>query len=76
MECLRPDRYDLISEMIDFINKHDIIWYSALKHYAYNNRFDDWFQVLRDRRYAYTLKTYINSHRYGEKRKRGFNEIS
>ena len=54
------ERYQLIAEMIDFVNKNGIYEYCDLMDYAIAERYDDWFPVLCDTS-TIVLKEYIKS---------------
>lgn len=55
-------RYELIREMIGFIDTYDIIEFAQLASYAAVERFDDWFPLLCDNS-AYFIGQVIKSKR-------------
>lgn len=57
------ERYELIKEMIDFVNQNNIIELKDLIDYAVVERFDDWFPLLCDNS-AYIVDSYIRSNRH------------
>lgn len=65
-EYLRPtslSRYQLIGEMMDFVQEQGIVEMEDLLVYARQNRFDDWFPLLCDNS-AYIMGTMIKSRRH------------
>lgn len=65
IEALRPssaDRYTMISEMIDFIQQHQICEFDEILTYARKCKFDTWFPLLCDNS-AYIISNFIKSKR-------------
>ena len=62
------ERYDLIAEMMDFIDDSSITEITALLKYARTNRKEDWFPILCDNS-AYLIGVYIKSLRHQEQKK-------
>lgn len=65
-EMLRPsssERYSLISDMITYVKKNNIIEFQDLMDYAQENEFDTWFPLLCDNS-AYVVGLYIKSQRH------------
>lgn len=56
----RSQRYEIISEMIDFINENDIHTFRDLMEYARFAHHDDWFRSLCDDS-AYIISMYIKN---------------
>lgn len=56
-------RYDLISEMMDFVKEHCIVEPQDLFDYARTKRREDWFPLLCDNS-SYVLTQYIKSQRH------------
>lgn len=63
LKATSSTRYELIGEMMDFIQDNDITEMKDLMFYARNNRFEDWFPLLCDNS-AYVLGETIKSMRY------------
>lgn len=66
LELLKPsssERYQLIAEMINFVQEKDIIEMEDLLVYASSERFDDWFPLLCDNS-AYIMGAMIKSRRH------------
>src|SRR5690625_3025055 len=57
------DRYELIREMLSFVNEQKITEMKDLLDYAMDERFDDWFPLLCDNS-AYIVDSYIKSNRH------------
>ncbi len=58
------DKYDLVRDMIDYINENDVLFFSDFIDYACVNKFD-WFKALCDNEsYAHVIVNYIKSKRY------------
>lgn len=57
------ERYELIREMLSFVNEQKITEIKDLLDYAMYERFDDWFQLLCDNS-AYIVDSYIKSNRH------------
>lgn len=64
LEVTKSDRYALIREMMEFINKQGITEMKDLLDYAMDERFEDWFPLLCDNS-AYIVDSYIKSNRHG-----------
>ena len=62
------ERYELIREMMEFINNQGITEMKDMLDYAMRERFDDWFPLLCDNS-AYIIDSYIKSNRHGNTRK-------
>lgn len=58
------ERYELINEMMEFIDSQGIVEMKSLLDYARRERFDDWFPLLCDNS-AYIMDSYIKSNRHG-----------
>jgi hypothetical protein len=68
-ELLKPSlstRYFCIREMMYFVQEHDVIYYSDLKEYASEHRYDDWFPLLCDSA-SIAMTEYIKSRAYKRK---------
>lgn len=63
LSATTAERYELIREMMTFINENEIIEMKDLLDYAMRERFDDWFQLLCDNS-AYIIDSYIKSNRH------------
>lgn len=61
------ERYELINEMMEFVDSQGIIEMKNLLDYARCERFDDWFPLLCDNS-AYILNSYIKSNRHRAER--------
>lgn len=59
----KGERYELIREMMEFVNNNRIIEMKDLLDYAMDQRFDDWFPLLCDNS-AYIMDSYIKSNRH------------
>ncbi|MEK4419188.1 replication protein [Bacillus sp. FSL K6-0268] len=59
----KGERYELIREMMEFVNANRIIEMKDLLDYAMDKRFDDWFPLLCDNS-AYIMESYIKSTRH------------
>ncbi|MGR5989398.1 Rep family protein [Bacillus paranthracis] len=59
----KGERYELIREMMEFVNNNRIIEMKDLLDYAMDKRFDDWFPLLCDNS-AYIMDSYIKSNRH------------
>ncbi|MGG0644097.1 replication protein [Sporosarcina gallistercoris] len=57
------ERYELINEMMEFIDSQGIVEMKSLLDYARHERFDDWFPLLCDNS-AYIMDSYIKSNRH------------
>lgn len=57
------DRYDLIREMLQYIDDNELKEFKYLMDYAMRERFDDWFPLLCDN-YAYVVQQYLKSNRH------------
>lgn len=57
------ERYELIKEMMSFVNENGILEMKDLLDYAMNERFEDWFPLLCDNS-AYIVDSYIKSNRH------------
>ena len=57
------DRYDLIREMLQYIDNNEIKEFKYLMDYAMSERFDDWFPLLCDNS-AYVIQQYLKSNRH------------
>ena len=57
------DRYELVREMITFIDDNNLKEFKDLMDYAMRNRFDDWFLLLCDNS-AYVVQQYLKSNRH------------
>lgn len=57
------ERYELINEMMEFIDSQGIVEMKSLLDYARRERFDDWFPLLCDNS-AYIMDSYIKSNRH------------
>lgn len=57
------ERYELIREMMEFVNINGIIEMKDLLDYAMSEKFDDWFPLLCDNS-AYIMDSYIKSNRH------------
>ena len=57
------DRYELVREMITFIDDNNLKEFKDLMDYAMRNRFDDWFPLLCDNS-AYVVQQYLKSNRH------------
>lgn len=57
------ERYELIKEMMSFINENGILEMKDLLDYAMKERFEDWFPLLCDNS-AYIVDSYIKSNRH------------
>lgn len=55
-------RYDTIREMMEYVNKHNIIEYSDLLNYAAANEIE-WFRSLCDNS-SYVMSLYVKSYRH------------
>lgn len=55
-------RYELVREMITWVEENDIREYSDLMRYAVEERYDDWFPVLVDHN-SIVMQTHITSRR-------------
>ncbi len=62
-------RYEMIREMIDFVNVHNILEMKDLIDYASKNRFDDWFPLLCDNSLI-IMDAYIRSNRNSQSPKK------
>ena len=62
MQPTSSKRYELISEMLDFVKDQQITELQDLLDYARKSRFDDWFTLLCDSS-AYIVNQYIKSQR-------------
>lgn len=58
------ERYELIREMMRFVDEQGIVEMKSLLDYAMNQRFEDWFPLLCDNS-AYIMDSYIKSNRHG-----------
>lgn len=56
-------RYELLREMMGFIDDNGICEMHTMLNYASNNRFEDWFPLLCDNS-AYIIGEYIKSRRH------------
>lgn len=61
------ERYELIREMMRFVDEQGIVEMKSLLDYAMNQRFEDWFPLLCDNS-AYIMDSYIKSNRHGNMR--------
>lgn len=61
------ERYELINEMMEFIDDNRIIEMKDLLDYARREKFDDWFPLLCDNS-AYIMDSYIKSNRHRAER--------
>lgn len=61
------ERYDLIREMLQFIDDNELKEFKYLMDYAMRNRFDDWFPLLCDNS-AYVVQQYLKSNRHKDDR--------
>ncbi|MBU5670197.1 replication protein [Peptoniphilus sp. MSJ-1] len=64
-ELLKPssgDRYEMIGEMIQFINDNQVMEFEEIVIYAMNNKSSTWFPLLCDNS-AYIISSVINSKR-------------
>lgn len=71
-EYLKPNqtaRYQLIAEMIEWVEAYCITEFYELLIYAQANRFDDWFPLLCDNS-AFVMSQFIRSFRHGMKEKK------
>lgn len=69
-ELLKPtssERYELIAEMMDFIDNNDVMEIKEILDYARAERFEDWFPLLCDNS-AYIIGQYIKSNRHRGRR--------
>lgn len=57
------ERYDLIREMLQFIDDNELKEFKYLMDYAMRERFDDWFPLLCDNS-AYVVQQYLKSNRH------------
>ena len=57
------DRYELVREMITFIDDNNLKEFKDLMDYAMRERFDDWFPLLCDNS-AYVVQQYLKSNRH------------
>lgn len=62
-------RYEMIREMIDFVNENNVIEMKDLIDYASKNRFDDWFPLLCDNSLI-IMDAYIRSNRNSQSPKK------
>jgi hypothetical protein len=65
-ELLKPsssERYQLIAEMMDFVQERGIVEMEDLIVYARHERFDDWFPLLCDNS-AYIMGALLKSRRH------------
>lgn len=60
------ERYELINEMMEFVDSQRIVEMKSLLDYARRERFDDWFPLLCDNS-AYIMDSYIKSNRHKAK---------
>lgn len=63
LSVTKAERYELINEMMEFVDSQGIIEMKNLLDYARCERFDDWFPLLCDNS-AYILNSYIKSNRH------------
>lgn len=66
LELLRPtatNRYDLIAEMMDFVQSQNIVEFEDLMDYARHIRREDWYSLLCDS-CAIVMERYIRSRRH------------
>lgn len=68
LSATKAERYELIREMMNFINENKIIEMKDILDYSMRERFDDWFPLLCDNS-AYIIDSYIKSNRHGNTRK-------
>ena len=54
----------LIGQMLDFCTQNDIFEYSDLLMYAYNYRYDDWYDLLTVGHQSWILKSFLDSYRF------------
>lgn len=54
----RMERYALVKEMVEFIDKEDITSYMVMFKYAAKHRYEDWFPLICDS-YTYVIKACI-----------------
>lgn len=64
LSATTAERYELINEMMEFIDSQGIVEMKSLLDYARRERFDDWFPLLCDNS-AYIMDSYIKSNRHG-----------
>lgn len=57
------ERYQLIAEMMDFVQEQNILEMEDLLIFARHNRFDDWFPLLCDNS-AYIMGAFLKSRRH------------
>ncbi|MDN6166857.1 MAG: replication protein [Enterococcaceae bacterium] len=60
------ERYELIREMLEFVEQNDIMEMKELLVYAMRERYDDWFPLLCDNS-AYIVEMFVKSNRYGKR---------
>lgn len=63
LSATTAERYELIREMMNFVNEKQITEMKELLDYAMAQRFDDWFPLLCDNS-AYIVDSYIKSNRH------------
>lgn len=76
-EILKPNssqRYELISEIMDFIDDNEIIEITELLKYARNDRKSDWFPILCDNS-MYIIGNYVKSLRHQLHKKEGLDVL-
>ena len=61
------ERYDLIREMLRFIDENELKEFKYLMDYAMRERFNDWFPLLCDNS-AYVVQQYLKSNRHKDDR--------
>ena len=64
---VKMDDLGIVVEMIDYVRAKKIRYISGLWVYAEKERADDWFVVLRKKKYYRAMKLYINSRRFSGK---------
>lgn len=69
LSATTTERYDLISEMMDFIDESNVVEMEDMLKYARKERFSDWFPLLCDNS-AYIIGQYIKSKRHSQKEKK------
>lgn len=64
LSVTNAERYELIREMMAFVNNQGITEMKDLLDYAMQEKFEDWFPLLCDNS-AYIMDSYIKSNRHG-----------
>jgi len=64
---IKMDDLEIVAEMAEYVRDKKIRYISGLWVYAEKERADDWFVVLRKKKYYRVLKLLINSRRFSGK---------